>query len=304
MEQEGQKIAQLAESASAYYLAEGYHVDDHREQVIDRSLRLGSIAARYGVASDAQVLLLASSWHDAGIAMNPVDFLVDGQDGHLLRPALFSEEVSAELFKRQADRIGLPGELTNEVAVAILGTNPTMDLPTVESQIVAAADLFGVGFDAPEEFVSTTKKLWKEASWRAGHSIAWEDFVEGSITYLGSFMRRSIKLTEQYIDEAGRSAWHVGAAANILHLAEQTWPGMFVDVEWHKPSAGSYLPIRITPPDGKTNLTIFVPIIDSIASLPEQCVDQLKIDESMVFDKGRLEAASRILKSSGEMIVS
>lgn len=294
---------QLASMAQQYYLAEGYHNNEHRQDVIDRALKIGSIAVQSGLEPDFEVLVLASSWHDAGIGLNPKDVLIYANDIPLEK-ANHSEGLSANLFESEATKLNLSLDKINHVREVIIGTNPNEPLLSLESQIVAAADLYGVGFDTNIDFIDNTHKLWQEECWRNHKETSWEEFVMKSIKYLSMFMARKIEITSKYYDEYGKSAWHVGAIKNTLHLVDQILPDKEVHVSIFEAVGESSADLHILSREFKSTIKIPLHIENDTISCPKEIVDELTIDRSSVVNKPELRSVIDILKSDGILMVA
>jgi hypothetical protein len=289
---EAKEVHQLIDQSEQYYLASGFHVSQHRQDVLDASQELSALALSQGVYVDGQVVVLASNWHDAGLAFNPIDFLIRTKNG--VRPANSSEEIAVELFTSAAKRIGAPKKLISDVNKAIASTHPLVKPKTTEAKVVAAGDVHGVGFNTYPKFVAGTHALWEEAKWRQGREIDWSEFAKGSIRYLALFMARDIQLTPNYYDELGRSAWHVGAINNVMALAKEAW-GQQVPVNgvWSEQNV-----FRLNIGD-KEPAEINLPVSNNILPIPSELLDGFKLSESMARLPGAAKEVGRVLNSSG-----
>ena len=292
-----EEMHQLIDQAAPYYLAAGFHVGEHRLEVLDAAQVLSALALSQGIQVDGQVVVLAANWHDAGMALSPNDVYIHEDNG--VRPAHSSEEIAAELFDRAGQRVGAPKRLIHAVKGAIVSTNPMVPPKSTEAKILAAADVHGVGFDPYDEFVSNTRALWDEAKWRQARDIDWPDFVRGSMQYLGLFIARDIRLTQRYFDEQRRSAWHLGAVENILGLSREVWDddtttqGTWIDAR--------RLDLRFG--DDTESVAISMPVNNNVLSIPSDMLDVLSVSDRLARTPGVAKEVGRVLSDSGTLAV-
>jgi hypothetical protein len=220
----GKEMQRFTDMAIEHYptRADIYHNLPHPYEVWDRRQQLDEIAARYEIYTNPQVAQGSALWHDAGIMRNPQDFYLSVGEEEL-KLATCSEDVARALCAKAGRSMGLPEDFIGAVNEEIGGTNPHGDLVSVGSKQLAFADTFLIGLGDDETFDANNHKLRTEAEWKNGIEIPWDQFVAGSIGYLGLFMVRNIHVTPEYYDEQQRSLWHIGAMRNILRLANETW---------------------------------------------------------------------------------
>lgn len=314
---ERQRLIDLSEP---HYLAEGYHTLEHRNEVMEDRRRIGCRVLRYGFEPDDDIGDTAAAWHDAAIALIPKDVMTK-QDG-AWEPASCSEEVASAMFDNEAQRLELPEDFRWGVRGAIMGTSPSGALDSLEAKLLAAADTKGVGFGSYEQFVGNTHKLWHEAKWRGAKQIDWEDFVVGSINYLGLFMSRNIHLTPEYLDGHGRSAWHLGAVNNILRLANETWVDIQLSGEltegpraegqdWitarnldlNLSTSGLLRKIKAGQDQKPAEMKLSLPVEGRILPLEDQILDRFFIQKSASRSPQLVREAGRVLKDTGALIV-
>jgi hypothetical protein len=311
------QIHELADRSAHYYLAEGYHVVEHRDEVREERRKLGELAAKYGIQHDPQVGEGGSLFHDAGLAIAPSEFLISSDHG--VKYATCDEDVAMTLFRGVASEMELPQDYIEDVVEAIAGTNPGNPLRHIEAKLLAAADIRGVGLGDYATFVSNTHKLHHEAQWKNARQIRWEDFVAGSIGYLGLFTARNIHVTPEYFDEDDRSVWHIGAVKNILKLTSDTWTNVFVEgeviedvtvagvpdktVRSIKLTITGDTPISGAEQNGPKVMTLGVPMENDSLSLPGHSLNRLHMDPNTFLKGDRTKTeVGRVLKPEGLFI--
>jgi hypothetical protein len=287
-----EEMHQLIDQAEPYYLASGFHVGQHRLEVLEAAQELSALVLSEGIYVDGQVVVLASNWHDAGLAFNPSDFYVHDKD--TVRQAHSSEEIAIELFTQAASRMGAPKRLVRDVNKAIASTHPLVPPKTTEAKIVAAGDVYGVGFNPYEKFVAGTRTLWEEAKWKQAREIDWAAFAKGSMRYLALFMARDIQLTPRYYDEHGRSAWHIGAVNNVMGLAREAWDEVPIHGTWTSP--GNFQ----LSLGGENDPVVFsLPTANNILPVPSETLDSFQLSPQMAQTPGIAKEVGRVLHSAG-----
>ena len=113
--------------------------------------------------------------------------------------------------------LGAPEVFARKVEGIINATHVKVEPVTTEQKIMRAIDVRNVG-GPYEEFWPNTVKLYEEARNLSGREISFEQFVNGSLTFLSEFFPLMIQLTPDALDGDGRSRWHMGGLSNVMRL--------------------------------------------------------------------------------------
>jgi predicted metal-dependent HD superfamily phosphohydrolase len=218
-------IAQATRMVQPLYPATGYHTFGHVSDVLDRSIGHINRLRRYGIPINEQAVRLGVLFHDVLYGLPASDFFVEADGaGHY---AATKEEVARVVARRCLVRLQAPAALIEEVDQIIAATHADTHLMTTEQSVMAAADL---DIACPyEKFQRDSEALRAEAAQLSGRSyIAPRVFYPGAVGVLANYLRRRIRLTPEYYDTEGVSAFHSAALGNIATALRRWFPRLQV----------------------------------------------------------------------------
>ncbi len=211
-------LARFRSICETHYLqsSSAYHVWPHAEEVESTGLYLADVATEHGITVDRQVLRAASWGHDALFARDPRSYHI--LEAGVFRFARSKEEVAGYFSALTLEELGATPHFSRCVKEVIEASHPDGSLRLGESKVLAGADLYRVGYGSYQEFLDATERLRSEAQELTQTEISAEAMARRSITYLGRFAARRVKLTPHYFTEDGRSSWHMGAIPKLCRL--------------------------------------------------------------------------------------
>jgi len=156
---------ELFAEAKAQYADLPYHNFEHAKDVLDESMVLADYCEANQVEVNRRVLVAAALFHDAG-------YYEDSSDNYETK-----EEYSAFLAMNICQKLGMTEDETEAVGLAIMGTEPAQDCPTIESKIIRRADL--ANFAGPwRKFIKRSLDFTREEIQLKGIHIAWSDICD------------------------------------------------------------------------------------------------------------------------------
>jgi len=202
--------ADVAAAAAALYSPDlPYHNFGHALETLATAESILARCAAEGIRIDAEVVLLALLFHDAGYRQD-----------HEARGFATKEAYAAQLA---ADALGAHGyrpAVIGKVRAAILSTHRDAEFRTAEQKAVRAADLAGLAADY-RVFRANTVLLHEESQLLSGRRSSWAEWIESVTQVLRFYLRQEIRLTSYFWDEQGRSVFHRRAAANLARLRRE-----------------------------------------------------------------------------------
>jgi|GEM_PF-1555672 len=184
------------------------HNFDHAKETLWSVMGLADYCEDNGEGVDRVALVLAALTHDNGV----------GEDYETL--GFESEEEYAAALCDKVARSLDPKLPENTIAVAkqaVLETAPDAELTTIESKVMANADLQNVGEDYETSFLPITKQLWEEYKQRYEKRLRGKPndilFIKMSIAVLRTYIAKDLSL-----GPFDRRTWHARAQQNIERL--------------------------------------------------------------------------------------
>jgi hypothetical protein len=197
-------VWQFSEANSAGFERHNF---DHAKETLWIAMELVSYCEENGEKVDRVAVVLAALTHDNGL----------GEDYAVLGFAS-EEEYATSLCEKVARSLEpkLPENTIDKAKKAVQGTAPDAELSTIESKVIANADLQNVGEDYETSFLPVTKRLWQEYKLRyekPGNMPNDILFIKASIAVLRKYIAKDLSL-----GPFDRRGWHDHAKQNIERL--------------------------------------------------------------------------------------
>jgi len=203
--------ASLEQQVAAYYAPElPYHNFNHALQAVANGRDIVAACVREGIGIDAEVVILALLFHDAGFIEDPREHGCETREAY-----------SAKIADRLLGEAGIPRETIEAVKVAILATTRDGEFTSVEQQAVRAADLCGMAADYPI-FRHNTDQLRKEQELLTGMAISEAVWRKQVGDVIGFYLGQEIGLTAYFTPRDGRpSAFNQRIADNLRRYLDE-----------------------------------------------------------------------------------
>lgn len=210
-------MAQVRKEAQGFCSPLAYHGWAHIEETERYALALIERCKQYNVQVNEAALLLAVYLHDAFYAVPPGYFM--NRFGRLIKTReMFAAELARQYLQ---DRFGLPADLTEAVYEIIMATHFSVIPETPEAMLMRAADLANLA-GPYNAFSQNWDCLYKESCLINGSEVGEEDFALKTAGFLPLYLWAKIRLTPEYFDVRGASAFHTGAMGNIVRKVRET----------------------------------------------------------------------------------
>ena len=197
----------LEQEVEALYSAElTYHNFQHAIDTIRAAEHITTTCIEEGIRVNHRVVYFALLFHDAG-------FLED----HLALGFSTKEAYSAELA---ANRLGERGEsqiTIEKVVAAILSTHKDASFVTVEQKAVRAAALSSLAANY-DVFLKNSTDLKAEYELINDTSISRRSWVDSVRKSVQVYLAQEIRLTSDYVNEHGESAFHQAVRQNLERI--------------------------------------------------------------------------------------
>ncbi len=182
-----------------------YHNFQHVLTTLESAEKILTRCIAEGIRVEARVVYCALLFHDAGY-----------QEDHAQLGYACKEAYSAALAREAlADRV--PSSILRKIEQAILCTRRDAQFVTAEQKLVRAADLSGLAADYPT-FLDNSRRLWREQQFLSQTDIAWSVWLPYAADNIRFYLSQEIRLTSYFTNEAGESAFHAAASANLRRL--------------------------------------------------------------------------------------
>lgn len=141
--------------AQVHYRAEmEFHNFPHALRVGEIATVRAAEAMAHGVPIEYDVVKPASSYHDAGVHLQP------GVD----HPFFLREDYSSQIGRRELRQLGMPEPLVADTSHAIRSTSHTVPCETATARCIRQADLIAGGIlSSPLVFLNGTYRLYLES---------------------------------------------------------------------------------------------------------------------------------------------
>jgi hypothetical protein len=197
-------VWQFSEANSADFERHNF---DHAKETLWIAMDLVNYCEENGEEVDRVAVALAALSHDNGLGE---DYAALGFDTEEEYATALCEKVARSLEPK------LPENTIDKAKKAVQGTAPDAELSTIESKVIANADLQNVGEDYETSFLPVTKKLWEEYKQRFEKPGAMPNdilFIKASIAVLRKYIAKDLSL-----GAFDRRNWHAQAKQNIEQL--------------------------------------------------------------------------------------
>ena len=206
-------------AAALYSSSLPYHNFSHALAVVKEAEHIVRKCSAESVPVDADVVILAALFHDAGF-----------HDDHVRLGFETKEAYSAELARRELNKHGAAPQIVEQVCDAILSTHYDGICRSNESKDVRAADLAGLAADY-NVFKSNTVRLKQEHELLSETRTGWLEWRDNAIAKVNLFLRQDLNLTRDYFDAEGQSVFHRRTRDNLRRLQADPSDAVMEDKE-------------------------------------------------------------------------
>ncbi|MEI6478302.1 MAG: hypothetical protein WCO52_04945 [bacterium] len=133
------------------------------------------------------------------------------------------EPFIAATSRRYLERFGAAPDVVDRVGSTIEASSHAGPLVKPYHHLMRAADLCKLA-GPYDGFLTNWNNLREEAAILSGaKEVDPLAFNRGSVGFLGLFLKDTVRLTQNYYDTNGASAFHVAAMANIIRRSQEVW---------------------------------------------------------------------------------